>query len=171
MCSSDLSLSIPGVRAQRRPMLRAASRDQFAGRFVLIPRQAGPRFLQQPKMLAEVADHDLITPPFRLLGNSAELVAWAKSYEYANVDGVIVSLDVLGADREALARMRAQRPGMPVYGFLESPADEALVRGAAALVAEKLLDYALVTGMPESAASLGENVGVDDGREIGRAHV
>ena len=64
-------------------------------------------------------------------------------------------------------------PGVdPVVGVLDDPvaeavhdmavllADEARLRGAAALVAEKLLDYALVTGMREVLAGLGGSIPV-----------
>src|SRR5215510_9489037 len=51
--------------AQRRPILRPAARDYLAGKFVLITRDERPQSLQQPRLLARVADHDLITPPSR----------------------------------------------------------------------------------------------------------
>src|SRR5262249_11803943 len=66
------------VGAQRRPLLLNTTRDYFAGRLLLIPQDASPQSLQQPRLLARVADHDLITPPVRLIGNHAEIRSWAK---------------------------------------------------------------------------------------------
>jgi hypothetical protein len=76
--------------AQRRPILRPATRDYFAGKYVLITRDERPQSLQQPRMLARVADHDLITPPARAMTDAGALVEWAKSLDYAEADGVIV---------------------------------------------------------------------------------
>src|SRR5262245_5560441 len=57
--------------AQRqRPFLRPAARDYLAGEFVLIPRDERPSSLQQPRMLARVADHDLILPPARAMASA-----------------------------------------------------------------------------------------------------
>src|SRR5262247_4629329 len=64
--------------AQRRPILRRAARDYFAGKFVLITRDERPQSLQEPRMLARVADHDLITPPSRVMTDADALIEWAK---------------------------------------------------------------------------------------------
>src|SRR5215470_5477624 len=58
---------LPSAFAQRRPLLRPAARDYFAGKFVLIPRDERPPSLLQPQMLARVADHDLLLPPARAM--------------------------------------------------------------------------------------------------------
>ncbi|HMB26498.1 MAG TPA: hypothetical protein VKS99_00275 [Blastocatellia bacterium] len=60
--------------AQRRPILRPAARDYLAGKFVLITRDERPQSLQQPRLLARVADHDLITPPSRVMTDADALI-------------------------------------------------------------------------------------------------
>jgi hypothetical protein len=99
-------------------------RDFFAGKILLIPRDARPISLQQPRVIAEVADHDLITPPVGTLNNIEQLIAWMRSFDYDQVDGAIVSLDATpgketGRDRiEMIKAIRLRRPGIPVYGSL-----------------------------------------------------
>ncbi|MGH9840136.1 MAG: DUF4127 family protein [Blastocatellia bacterium] len=137
--------------AQRRPLLRNTTRDHFAGRFVLIPHGASPHLLQHPQLLARVADHELITPPFRTIGKPAEVVAWASEIDFADADGVIFSLDAIAGDAACVKRIRASRPGMPIYGFTMDAARHAL---ALTLVSEGTLDYLLVTGA--NAALTGE---------------
>ncbi|MGH6631110.1 MAG: hypothetical protein ACREB3_15390, partial [Burkholderiales bacterium] len=137
--------------AQRRPLLRNTTREHFAGRFVLIPHGASSHLLQHPQLLARVADHELITPPFRSLGKPAEVVAWASEIDFADADGVILSLDAIAGDAACVKRIRASRPGMPIYGFTMDAARHAL---ALTLVSEGTLDYLLVTGA--NAALTGE---------------
>src|SRR5262245_21142689 len=67
--------------AQRRPTLRPAARDYLAGKFVLITRDERPQSLQQPRLLARVADHDLITPPSRVMTDADALIEWAKGVD------------------------------------------------------------------------------------------
>src|SRR5262245_22549866 len=81
--------------AQRRPVLRPPARDFFAGKFVLITRDERPQSLHQPRMLARVADHDLIAPPARVMTGADALIEWVKNVDYDNADGVIVSLVAL----------------------------------------------------------------------------
>ncbi|HEV2666791.1 MAG TPA: hypothetical protein VG324_17865, partial [Blastocatellia bacterium] len=143
--------------AQRRPILRPASRDYFAGKFVLITRDEGPQSLQQPRMLARVADHDLITPPSRAMTDAGALVEWAKSLDYAEADGVIVSLDAIagGPSRpelpEVVKWIRARRPSIAIYAFTAAPSERS-VQSALNLVADSALDFLLISG--EGAARL-----------------
>jgi hypothetical protein len=50
ICASTIIL------AQRRPKLKPSSRDDFAGKLLLIPRDERPSSLMQPRMIAEVAE-------------------------------------------------------------------------------------------------------------------
>ncbi|MDX2033116.1 MAG: DUF4127 family protein [Blastocatellia bacterium] len=160
--------------AQRRPLLRSSARDQFAGRFLLIPRDGRPQSYQQPKMLAEVADHDLRTPPFRSLGVPAEIVAWAKTFECADLDGAIVSMEAIATEPDLVRAIRAQRSGMPIYGYLTGSLNEPLLRKCLDLLADGALDYLLLAGAGESGAralpevaarKLTGSVVLDDGAE------
>jgi hypothetical protein len=157
------------VEAQRRPLLRGASRDRFAGRLLLIPRDGSPQSLQQPRLLAQLADHDLTTPPLRLAGKARELIAWAAEFDYAEGDGAIVSLDAIGGDAEAVKSIRAGRRGMPVYGFVT---ESARVQSALDLAAAEALDFLLIAGAGINAVALNNEiaarnlagkVAVDDG--------
>ncbi len=147
--------SIAPSFAQRRPVLRPAARDYFAGKFVLIPRDERPSSLQQPRMLARVADHDLITPPSRLLGDPEQLIAWAKSVDYSEVAGVIISADAIAGDAETAAErlgligwIRAQRRGLPIYCFATGSSNR-LVQTVLNLTGESAPDFLLVAGVEE----------------------
>lgn len=127
---------------RRRPILRPAARDYFAGKFVLIPRDERPSSLQQPRMLARIADHDLIVPPARLMGDAEKLTVWARSLDYSGVKGVIVSInsggdsagDSIGRRVELIEWIRKTRPGIPIYGFGSSNLPNGAIES---------LDYAL----------------------------
>jgi hypothetical protein len=123
---------------RRRPQLLPAARDYFAGKFVLIPRDDRPLSLQQPRMVARVADHDLILPPGRTMGDAEKLVEWVKSVDFAEVKGAIVSLDAIEQRVELIEWMRKHAPNIPIYGFASSG-----LRGEAEI---KLFDYLLTGG-------------------------
>lgn len=140
----------PSLAQRRRPLLRPAARDYFAGKFVLIPRDERPPSLQQPRMIAQIADHDLITPPARLMGDAEELVAWARGVDYSGVKGVIVSLDsigdAIGRRSELIEWIRKASPDVPVYGFAFSNTPNAAISS---------LDYALANGETGQANKVG----------------
>ena len=162
------------VDAQRRPLLRNTSRDLFAGRFLAIPRDGRPFSYQQPKMLAEIADHDLLTPPFRALGVPAESLAWAKSFDLSIPDGAIFSMEAIAVEPDFPRTIRQRRPGMPIYAYFTGAPNEALLRQALDLVAAGALDYLLLAGAGEAGpAAIGlaaerglqGRVAFDDGAE------
>ncbi|MGH9851215.1 MAG: DUF4127 family protein [Blastocatellia bacterium] len=133
-----VSSTISSPAQRRRPQLLPAARDYFAGKFVLIPRDDRPSSLQQPRMVARVADHDLILPPGRAMGDAEELIEWAKTVDYNEVKGVIVSLDAIEQRVELIEWIRKQAPNIPIYGFASSG-----LRGEAEI---KLFDYLLAGG-------------------------
>ncbi|MGH9766392.1 MAG: DUF4127 family protein [Blastocatellia bacterium] len=152
--------------AQRRPLLRAAARDYFAGKFVLIPLDERPPSLQQARMLARVADHDLILPPARAMAGANTLIEWAKSFDYAEADGVIISLDAIAGGSQQPQQLqqpdvvnwiRARRPSLAIYAFTASPS-ERLIQSALNLVAESELDFLLISGDGASRAKLPEEI-------------
>lgn len=157
------------VEAQRRPLLLNTSRDYFAGRLLLIPQDVSPQSLQQPRMLARIADHDLITPPVRLMGNQPEIREWAKKFDYAEVDGVILSLDAIAGDGEIARLARAHRRGIPIYGFTTSRTQ---IQTALNLVKDNTLDFLLIAGAGTAALTneivtlnLTDRVAIDDGAD------
>ena len=143
--------------AQRRPVLRPPARDFFAGKFVLITRDERPQSFHQPRMLARVADHDLIAPPARVMTDAGALIEWAKKVDYDEADGVIVSFDALsGGSRqseqtEVIKWIRARRPAIPIYAFTAGSSDQSM-RSAMNLVEESALDFLLVSGDGASRA-------------------
>src|SRR5262245_1751977 len=149
--------------AQRRPILRPAARDYLAGKFILITRDERPQSLQQPRMLARVADHDLITPPSRVMTDADALIEWAKGVDYAEADGVIVSLDAIAGGPPQRGRLdfvkwiRALRPSIAIYAFAAAPTERS-VQSALNLVADSTLDFLLISGDGASRLSLPDEI-------------
>jgi hypothetical protein len=161
--------------AQQRPVLRPLRYDHFAGQIVLIPASSHPVALQWPRLIARIADHETTTPPRGLLGDLANpadterVIAWAKSVDYAGAEGVIVALEMI-AGREALSQpeadtarqrldllrwIRAQRPGLPIYGFISGAAVQSLSRISLELTASGALDYLLIQRDADEANAAG----------------
>ena len=73
-------------------------------------------------MIAEVADHYLITPPARLLGDARQTIDWVKTIDYTEIDGAIISLDAVSGSGEeppeVIKYLRSHRPGIRIYGFV-----------------------------------------------------
>ncbi|MGH9937551.1 MAG: DUF4127 family protein [Blastocatellia bacterium] len=122
-------------------------------------RDERPQSLQQPRMLARVADHDLIAPPARVMTSADALIEWAKSVDYAEADGVIISLDAIaGGSRQTqqpdvVRWIRARRPAMAVYAFTAGSSEQ-LIQSALNLVAEPALDFLLISGDGASRSKL-----------------
>jgi beta-N-acetylglucosaminidase-like protein/uncharacterized protein DUF4127 len=167
--SLSLSLSISNslfAYAQRRPILRPASRDHLAGKFVLITSDEQPQSLQQSRMLARVADHDLITPPASVIAPEAKagaLIEWSKSIDYAGVSGVIVSLDAIAGGPpqperpEVIEFIRARRPSLPIYAYTYSSSDQS-VKWALNLCGESALDFLLISGKGAPRSNLSDEI-------------
>ncbi|MBO0862828.1 MAG: DUF4127 family protein [Chloracidobacterium sp.] len=137
--------------AQRRPILRPSAHNYLAGKFILLTRDERPQALQQPRMLARVADHDLITPPARVMTGPETLIEWAKSVDYSGADGVIVSLDAIAGDSsqserpEILKWIRARRSSIPIYALVSGASDQS-IQSALNLGADSALDFLLISG-------------------------
>ncbi|MFN7946744.1 MAG: DUF4127 family protein [Blastocatellia bacterium] len=94
---------LPGeTLAQRRPVLRQARQDFLAGKFALISFDQSAAADQMPRLIARIADHDVVTPPRALLQNDAQLTAWARSLDYGDIDGIII---LPGSHTEAAAEI------------------------------------------------------------------
>ncbi|MGH9752651.1 MAG: DUF4127 family protein [Blastocatellia bacterium] len=139
--------------------MRPATRDHFAGKFVLITRDERTQSLQQPRMLARVADHDLIAPPSRVMTGAGALIEWAKSVDYAEVDGVIVSLDAIAGgspqpgQTDIVKWIRARRPSIAIHAFA-SASSERSVQSALNPGADSALDFLLISGDGASRSNL-----------------
>lgn len=159
---------------QSRLRVRLHRQDPFAGKFLYLPIDSRPVSLQLPDLLSRVADHDLRMPPVSMLGNVSSagdprrLREWLGEVDVADIDGAVVSLDMLlrGGSRNApldearvkenlaaLARLRAQRPGLACYGFVGY--DEAINRIALDALAAGSLDY-LIIGRQDLPAKEGD---------------
>ncbi|QQS45313.1 MAG: DUF4127 family protein [Acidobacteriota bacterium] len=141
---------LPATQApgQRRPVLRPVEKDYFAGKFLLAPVDQRPSSLQQPQLIAEIADHDLITPPVRIINQPGVLAAWLEEFDYDRVDGVIISLDRLTDSGRIFDLIRSRRPGIPVYAFIapEGSEEEQIgkLRHSLQLVDEGRIDQLLI---------------------------
>ena len=143
---------------KRRPKILPPQNAQFAGKLLLIPRDARPISWQLPRLVARVADYEIVFPPRELLGDFAKpmdadgIIAWAKKLDYDQINGVIVSLDGLtgvasnATPEQATARLefvnwlRQRKADLPIYGFVQKPNDEI----------SKLVFDATVVGKPTS---------------------
>lgn len=137
-----LLLFLPSVsgQASRRSVPRLATRDYFVGKFVLLPNNVEPSSLQQPRLIAHVADHDLLLPPAHLLENGApseKLFAWLQTVNFAETDGLLLVLDALlnGAAPETVAQrlnalraLHQQHPRLPIFASLSVAATDAAVQ-------------------------------------------
>jgi Protein of unknown function (DUF4127)/beta-N-acetylglucosaminidase len=139
--------------AQERPILKIPRRDFYAGKFLLLPADARPSSFQLPRMIAEVADHELITPSVSALNDLPLLVEWAETVDYADLDGGIISLSLFAKNATALddakkliQSIRANRPAIPIWGIAR--ADELsnqFLQTAGDLLSDRSLDFLLVT--------------------------
>jgi hypothetical protein len=117
-------------------------------------------------MLARVADHDLITPPARVMTDAGALIEWAKGVDYAGAAGVILSLDAISGGQPQAGRpdllkwIRARRPSIPIYAFLHSSSDQAVQSALAALGpgAGPALDFLLISGEAAARSNLPEEI-------------
>ena len=128
-------LLAPAFAQKQRPKILPPQQQQFAGRLLLIPRDARPISWKLPRQIARVADYEIIVPPRELLGDGTQaldpdrLVAWVKAQDITRLQGAIVALDTLaGWTGEASAEqikqrlellnwLRQRKPELPIYGF------------------------------------------------------
>lgn len=136
-----VSLLFIPIQAQKiRPKIIARKRTEYAGRLLLLPRDSRPEAWKFPRMVARIADYDVIVPPRELLGEGAVkmniegVLTWIKSQDFAQINGVIISLDaMLENSAEPKQRkeqldiinwMRAQKPNLTIYGFAQKATPE-----------------------------------------------
>ena len=118
--SSLLLLSILPVEslAQRRPVLRQARRDFLAGKLMLISFDQSAAADQMPRLIARIADHEVLTPPRALLASDAQLTAWVSGLDYGDIDGVML---LPGSHHETAAAIsqwiRLQHPRLTAVEF------------------------------------------------------
>lgn len=178
------ALPIASSFAQRhRPLLRTAARDYFAGKIILIPRDDRPPSLRQPRMIAQVADHDLIAPPASAMGDAEKLTAWGKGLDYSGVKGVIASPgstgdsigDSTGQRVELIEWIRKTHPGVPIYSFnsSESEPDAASVTLVARLLNQQfgftpkfLPLYSSASGRDEIHKTISDRIKLAGGDEL-----
>ncbi|MCI0666128.1 MAG: DUF4127 family protein, partial [Acidobacteria bacterium] len=144
-------------------------RDYFAGKFLLIPSDARPSSYQIPRMIAEVADHELITPPVSALNDMRMLVDWADAIDYVELDGGIVSLSLFtGKDADSadglnvLRSIRAKRPAIPIWGIARvADLSNQFLQKAGELLSDRSLDFLLITSDDPQRAELKERIRVE----------
>lgn len=134
------------VWPQARPVLRYARREYLAGNFVLIPPNTRFHAFSLPKQLAQIADHQLITPPVEMLTDSTALLRWTQSFDFAETDGVLLALDPMLGNTQAeavktwLKGVRASRPNLPIYASVTGERTPLALQ----LIEANLLDFLLV---------------------------
>lgn len=154
-----------GQKRQPRPPIQLVSRNDLAGKVLLIP--GNDRFLEL-RNLAQIADHYLILPPSHLLNPKPQpdkLLEWLKAQNATGVSGFIFSLEAISADTspETLARisqtikqLRSQNPRAAVYGFtsLASSVESSkqFCQSAIELAANGSLDF-LLFGQDENLSA------------------
>src|SRR5690606_12275457 len=106
-----------------------------------VPLDDRPVCLQYPEMMAPLANATVVAPPIATLGrfttpgDTAAIGRWLASLELANIDALIVSVDMLAygglvasrvhqvdadaalARLDVLREIRRRRPDLPIYAF------------------------------------------------------
>lgn len=133
-----LLLLVPAFAQRQRPKVLPTQQQQFTGRILLIPRDARPVSWKLPRMIARIANYELLYPPREMLGDATtppdaeRLIAWAKAQNLSQLSGAIISLDVLlenatdaqSKDRfEFINGLRQRAPKLPIYGFAKRSND------------------------------------------------
>lgn len=112
-----LCLVSTATAQRKRPQLLVSPDAQRAGRIVLIPADARPDSFHQPRMLAALIDHELVTPPPRALGDDAATLLWANELDYSNVKGAVVALPASPQRAALIGAIQKAQPSLPVYSF------------------------------------------------------
>ncbi len=157
-----LALLFPaGAFAQKkekeRPKLLPMSRRDFAGKVVLVPRDA--RILEL-RTLGQIADHYLTLPPSRMLDPEPQpepLIEWLSAQDFTGTTGAVISLESLAGDATAeqirqrlqtIKQIRAKNPKLQIYGFAlldsSNPISKQICQIAIELTAENSLDFLLI---------------------------
>jgi hypothetical protein len=179
-----MAISAEIVAQQQRPRLRPVRRDYLAGKFLVIPPDGRSVSAQVPRLIARLADHDLVLPPADLLGDVShsgkpdQIVEWARRADYADVEGVVLSLEMLtqGGVKAApidetrlrsrltvIDFIRDQRRALPIYAIVGE--NSAVASLAVELTANGKIDYLLVC-RSELPASEGEPVNRGDAAKL-----
>ncbi len=156
-----LSLLLAPALAQRqRPKILPPQQQQFAGRLLLIPSDARPVSWKLPRLIARIADHELVYPSRDLLGDATtpmqpeRVLAWAKEQNLSQFKGAIISLDALLKNATAVQIkerlefihwLRQRAPNLPIYGFAKQSNDA---------ISQLVFDDLLIEPNTDSAAYL-----------------
>jgi hypothetical protein len=137
--------------AQKRPVLLNPKRDYLVGRLVLIPADTRFESFALPRQLAQITDHELLTPPRSLYAaNQADTLAaalndWARSFAFAESEGLLVAVDKL--QPITLREIRARHRHLLIYGFSREAAAQSLLN-------DGTLDYLLIDDTVNAASLL-----------------
>ncbi|MFM8396000.1 MAG: hypothetical protein ACKOB4_18940 [Acidobacteriota bacterium] len=100
-------------------MLRPAPPERFAGRIVLIPAPSGLQYPGEMKLLARLANHELLIPPAKMLQDRDLLREWILTRVGIESDGLLIAPAPDDRARqqmidETLAEVRQRRPRMAI---------------------------------------------------------
>jgi hypothetical protein len=120
---------------------KSGKTKSFRSRVVVVPLDDRPATTQFTEMIGRIGDAEVILPPRRLLGtfitagNSEAIAEWLRSYDFSNVDAVILSADMLAYGGfmtsrisatpldvalrrlEVIKELKRKNPRLPVYAF------------------------------------------------------
>jgi Protein of unknown function (DUF4127) len=131
-------LLVPALAQRQRPKILPTQQQQFAGRLLLIPNDARPISWKLPRLIARIADHELVYPSRDMLGDATSplqperVITWAKEQNLSQFKGAIISLDALLKDASAaqikerlefISWLRQHAPNLPIYGFAKQSND------------------------------------------------
>ena len=117
--------SAESLAQKKRPRLAPVPTKDFVGSLLLIPLDARFSSTKLPRAFARIADYDVLYPSREILSNENDLMAWVKSQNLAQIDGVIIGFTAgQEAQRiEILNWLRQQKAELPVYGFANKSTD------------------------------------------------
>lgn len=118
-----LLILLPAVGADR-PVLRPARRAEFAGRIVVVPPvgiESSRLRAGELRLLAELADHELILAPPAVSASPRLLQDWLTVNAGLETDGLLLDWgSVAGAGGQFFDLLREQRPRLPIYAMVDT---------------------------------------------------
>lgn len=129
-------------------------------RVLYVPLDDRPYNLKAPRLLAQMVDYEMLTPPvellgrFRVPGQPEEIAAWVRAHAEAGLDCIILSLDMLAygglwASRAATTRTRLAHERLGILRELRDACPETTIYAFSVL-----LRLGTVTGSDEAAMHL-----------------
>ena len=139
--------SAESLAQKKRPRLAPVPTKDFVGSLLLIPLDARFASTKLPRAFARIADYDVLYPSREILSNENDLMAWVKSQNLAQIDGVIIGFTAgQEAQRiEIINWLRQQKAELPIYGFANKSTDA---------LSKIVFDDLIIDDSPKASAQL-----------------